>query len=163
MPCFTKQNHHARCHGTYLSYALSCAFRNTIGITKLPPPLLCLLCKLQVINYRQSRIWSRVNYTLEALVKLRLPSSFTYFPNLHPSMVCQNLSPQSNYWLVCGQKSNFETILLQLSNIFLCSSSQCGHCSLVFSHFRMNTLLHPWSDSIYIALASVRGNVQCAF
>lgn len=86
-----------------------CSFRNTMGIIKLhcPSPLLCLFCKLQVINYRQSRIWSRINYTLEALVKLRLPSSFTYFLNLHPSMACQNLSPQLNYWVVCGQKSNF--------------------------------------------------------
>lgn len=87
-----------------------CSFWSTMRIIKLlspPPPLLCLFCKLQVINYRRSRIQSRINYTFEALVKLRLPSCFTYFPNLYPSIACQNLCSQYNYGAVCGQESKF--------------------------------------------------------
>lgn len=84
--CFTKQT---QLHGVMQStcLALSCAFPGT---------------QQELSNYRQSRKKSRTNYRLEDFVKLRLTSSFIYFLNLHPSMVCQNFSPRSNYWLICG-------------------------------------------------------------
>lgn len=140
---------------------------NTAAVSCSLPVLLFLMLfqehKRELSYYRQSTIKSRINYRLEALVKLRLAASFIYFLNLHPSTVCQNFSPRANYWLICGQESNFETILLQLSNFSLCSSSKCWHCSPLFSYFRPNILLHPLSDSIHTALARVTGNVQHAF
>ena len=90
--------------------SLLCSFKNIMGIIKLhsPPPLLCLFCK-QVINYKQSRIQSRINYTLKALVKLKAFSCLLplviFQIYIHPWSV--RICLQSNYWVVCGKKSNF--------------------------------------------------------